>query len=166
MQSSETAPEDNQTARGAGNISRFIKLGAALGILLILGLMAAAVVMALAAADTWGPVIRIVRDVMLLILLLESALLIAALAILMLQLAGFFVMLRAEIKPVLENVRETARLGKATATFVNDNAVAPLIQFKSFLAGLLAFLRELMRIRGLLTSDDATSETLDEADAP
>ncbi len=163
---SEPAPEQSQTARSAGNIGRIIKLGAAIGILLILGLLAAAVATALTAAETWVPIIRIFRDVMLLILLLESVLLIAALAILLLQVAGFFVMLRAEIKPILESARETARLGRATATFMNDNAVDPLIQLKSFLAGLLAFLRELLRIRGLLTTDETNGEALDEADAP
>lgn len=163
---SEPALEQSQTARGAGNIGRIIKLGAAIGILLILGLLAAAVAAALTAADTWAPIIRIFRDVMLLLLLLESVLLIAALAILLLQVAGFFVMLRAEIKPILESVRETARLGKATATFMNDNAVDPLIQLKSFLAGLLAFLRELLRIRGLVTPDEDNGEAPDEADAP
>ena len=49
---------------------------------------------------------------------------------------------------------------------MNDNAVDPLIQLKSFLAGLLAFLRELLRIRGLVTPDEDNGEALDEADAP
>lgn len=163
---SEPASEPSQTARGAGKFGRIIKLCAAIGILLILGLLAAAVAAAVTAADTWAPIIRVFRDIMLLILLLESVLLIAALAILLLQVAGFFVMLRAEIKPILESARETARLGKATATFMNDNAVDPLIQLKSFLAGLLAFLRELLRIRDLVAADESNSEDLDEADAP
>ncbi len=163
---SEPAPEPSQTVRRAGNIGRIIKLGAAIGILLILGLFAAAVAAAVTGADTWAPIIRLFRDVMLLVLLMESVLLIAALAILLLQVAGFFVMLRAEIQPILNSARETAQLGKATATFMNDNAVDPLIQLKSFLAGLLAFLRELLRIRDLVTPGDANSEDPDEADAP
>ena len=163
---SEPAPEAAQSAGGAGKIGRIIKLGAGFGILLILGLLLAALFAALTAADTWQPIIRIFRDVMLLILLLESVLLIAALAILLLQVAGFFGMLRAEIKPILASARETARLGKATATFMNDNAVDPLIQLKSFLAGLLAFLRELLRIRALTTPSEDNSEAADDADAP
>ncbi|MCY3581738.1 MAG: hypothetical protein OXG92_07460 [Chloroflexi bacterium] len=163
---SEAAPEQQtQPTGGSGNIGRMIKLAAVLGILLILGLLVAALVAALTAADTWMPVIRIFRDVILIILLLESVLLIAAFAILLLQVAGFFIMLRAEIAPILANARETARLGKATATFMNDNAVDPLIQLKSFLAGLLAFLRELLRIRSLMSPDQDPGEAADEADA-
>ena len=150
---SESAPDQEQPAR-RGSIGRVIKLCAALLILLILGLFVAALVAALTAADTWAPVIRIFRDIVLLILLLESALLVAALTILLLQAAGFLLMLREEIKPILDHARETARLGKATASFMNANAVDPLIQLKSFLAGLLAFLRELIRLRGLVSSAD------------
>ena len=162
---SESAPNETKTARG-GKVGRVIKLVAALGILLILGLLAASVVAAVVAPDTWAPVIRVVRDALLIALLLESALLVAAFAILLLQVAGFFVMLRAEVKPILDSARETARLGKATAIFVNDNALDPVIQIKSFLAGLLAFVRELLRIRELVSSDDARVEISDEADTP
>ena len=162
---SDSTPNESQTARG-GKVGRVIKLAAALGILLILGLLAASIVAAVVAPDTWAPVIRIVRDALLIVLLLESALLVAAFAILLLQVAGFFFMLRAEVKPILDSARETARLGKATATFMNDNAIDPVIQIKSFLAGLLAFIRELLRIRELVSSDDARVEISDETDTP
>ena len=105
------------------------------------------------------------RDVFLLILILEIVLVIAALAILMLQAAGFLIMLKTEVKPVLDNARETTRLSKATAQFINSNAVDPLIQIKSFLTGLLAFLRELIRIHNLVTVDEARGEKTDEPQA-
>ncbi len=170
---SEPAPDQDQPT-SSGKIRRIIKLCAALVILLILGLLVAALTAALTAADTWTPVMRIFRDVFLLILLLESVLLIAALTILLLQAAGFLIMLRAEIKPILDGARETTRLGKATASFMNANAVDPLIQLKSFLAGLLAFLRELIHLRALVTGENDESdedisesdETNDETDAP
>ena len=149
---SEPAPDQQETQR-RGRGRRIIKLGAALLILLVLGLLVAALLAAVTAADVWAPVVRVLRDILLLILLLESVLLVAALTILLLQAAGFLVMLRAEVKPILDSARDTARLGKATASFMNANAVDPLIQLKSFLAGLLAFLRELIRLRGLVTSD-------------
>ena len=143
-------------------ITRLIKLSAVLGILIILILFGAALAAALTAAETWAPVIRIFRDVFLLILILESVLVIAALAILMLQAAGFFIMLKTEVKPIIDNARETTRLSKATAQFINSNAVDPIIQIKSFLSGLLAFLRELIRIRNLVATDGPISERKDE----
>ena len=146
----------------APKITRLIKLSAILGILLILILLGAALVAALTAPETWAPLIRIFRDVFLLILILESILVIAALAILMLQAASFLIMLKTEVKPILDNARETTRLSKATAQFINSNAVDPLIQIKSFLSGFLAFLRELIRIRNLVTSEEPITEPKDE----
>ncbi len=143
-------------------ITRLIKLSAILGILLILILLGAALAAALTAPETWAPLIRIFRDVFLLILILESVLVIAAIAILMLQTAGFLIMLKTEVKPILDNARETTRLSKATAQFINSNAVDPLIQIKSFLSGLLAFLRELIRIRNLVDPEEPLTEQQDE----
>ena len=141
-------------------ITRLIKFTSIAGILLILLLLIAALAAALTAAETWAPFVQIFRDVFLLLLLLESVLVIAALAILLLQAAGFLIMLRSEVKPILDNARETTRLSKATAQFVNNNALDPLIQIKSFLAGLLAFLRELIRLRAVVAADkDEKRET-------
>lgn len=153
-------------ASGGVKIARVIKIAGILGILLILLLLLAALAAALTAAEAWAPVIQIFRDIFLLILLLESVLLIAAICILLLQAAAFLIMLRAELKPILENARETARLSRATAQFVNSNAVDPLIQIKSFLAGLLAFLRELIRLRAAISEDqdEAARSDAHEAD--
>ena len=156
-------PAADATGASSGSkISRFTIAAAILGILTILTLIVAALAAALTAAETWAPVIEIIRDVFLLILLMESILVIAALAILLLQAAGFLIMLKTEVKPILDNARETTRVSKATAQFINSNAVDPLIQIKSFLSGLLAFLRELIRIRSLVTSDEPRPDQSDE----
>lgn len=160
--SGNSAAQGGPRRSSGPSITRLIKVAAISGILAILLLLIAALAAALTAAETWAPFLRIFRDVFLLILLLESVLIIAALAILMLQAAGFLIMLRSEIKPILDNARETTRLSRATAQFINSNAVDPLIQIKSFLAGLLAFLRELIRIRGLVIAEDSPAEETDE----
>ena len=169
-------PENEVSPRGpaAGNtvaasgpkIARFIKTAAVVGILIILILLVASLAAALTAAETWAPLFQILRDVLLMILLMESILVIAALAILMLQAAGFLIMLKTEVKPILDNARETTRLSKATAQFINSNAVDPLIQIRSFLSGLLAFLRELIRIRNLVASEEPRVEQYDERQTP
>ena len=158
---SGTASGAVRESSGRG-ITRLIKISAILGILLILILLGAGLAAALTAAETWAPFIQIFRDIFVLILILESVVLIAALAILMLQTAGFLIMLKTEIKPILDNARETTRLSKATAQFINTNAVDPLIQIKSFFSGLLAFLRELIRIRGLVAAEESNAEQSDE----
>lgn len=129
-------------------------------------LLGAALTAALTAPATWAPLIQIFRDVLLIILILESILVIAALAILMLQAAGFLIMLKTEVKPILNNARETTRLSKATAQFINSNAVDPLIQIRSFLSGLLAFLREMIRIRNLVASEEPRADQYDEPQTP
>ena len=159
----DTASQQRQSASGA-SITRLIKLTAIFGIVLILLLLIAALAAALTAAETWAPFVRVFRDLFLLLLLLESVLVIAALAILMLQAAGFLIMLRSEIKPILDNARETTRLSKATAQFVNANAIDPIIQIKSFLAGLLAFLRELIRLRAIVVNQESQDEDTHETE--
>ena len=154
-----------ESPSSGGGIRRLIKVSAIIGILLILLLLAAALAAALTAAETWAPFVRVFRDLFLLIILLESVLVIAALAILMLQAAGFLIMLKTEIKPILDNARETTRMSKATAQFINSNAVDPLIQIKSFLSGLLAFLRELIRIGSLVTPEEKSADPGDEPQA-
>lgn len=143
-------------------VTRLIKILAILGILFILILFAVALAVALIDAESWAPLIRIFRDVFLLILLMEFMLIVTAFAILMLQAAGFLIMLKTEVQPILNNARETTRLSRATAQFINSNAVDPLIQIKSFLSGLLAFLRELIRIRALVTTKESIPEHQDE----
>lgn len=130
-----------------------VKLLAVTGIAIILGLLVFALVIALTAAEAWQPVIQIFRDIFVLALVLEFILVMLALAILMLQAAALMITLKTEIKPILDHARETAKATQTTARFVSMNAVDPLMQIKSFLAGLLAFLREIIRIRSLVHSD-------------
>ncbi|MCY3976512.1 MAG: hypothetical protein OXG23_00300 [Chloroflexi bacterium] len=167
MPENEVSPGGPASGASSGpKITRFIKAAAVLGILIILILLGAALAAALTAAETWAPLVQIFRDVLLMILLLESILVIAAFAILLLQAAGFLIMLKTEVKPILDNARETTRLSKATAQFINSNAVDPLIQIKSFLSGLLAFLRELIRIRNLAASEESRADHYDEPQTP
>ena len=152
--SASNAPDSSDDGSTPGrSITNIVKLSALVIIILILGLLALGLFVALTAADTWAPLIQIVRDLFIVILVLESVLIVTALAILMLQAAGFIIMLKTEIKPILDNTRETTRMTKATAEFVSQNSADPLIQIKSFIAGLLTFLREVIRIRALLQTE-------------
>jgi len=152
------APPPEDSGSSGRSISLIIKLSAAILILLILALLAFALVAALTAAETWAPFVQIFRDVLIIIVVVESVLIVTAFAILILQAAGFIIMLKTEIKPILDNARETTRLTKATAEFVSQNSIDPLIQIKSFISGLLGFLREIIRIRALLQTDPAEEQ--------
>lgn len=151
-ESHSTFPSESETSSGRSILS-ILKWTALLTVLAILALLGLGLLMAVTAAETWSPLVQIIRDTFIVILVLESVLIATALAILMLQVAGFFIMLKTEIKPILDNARETTRMTKATAEFVSKNSADPLIQIKSFIAGLLTFLREIIRIRALLQTD-------------
>lgn len=147
-----TIPSEPESASGRSVFS-ILKWTALFAVLAILGLLGLGLLIAVTAAETWSPLVQIIRDTFIVILVLESVLIATALAILMLQAASFFIMLKTEIKPILDNARETTRMTKATAAFVSKNSADPLIQIKSFIAGLLTFLREIIRIRALLQTD-------------
>lgn len=155
-------PEESSGSSGS-SISLIVKLSAAILILLILALLAFALVVALTAAETWAPFFQIFRDVLIIIVVVEAVLIVTAFAILILQAAGFIIMLKTEIKPILDNARETTRLTKSTAEFVSQNSVDPLIQIKSFISGLLGFLREIIRIRALLRTEPAEEKDGEDA---
>lgn len=145
--------QNESNSRSGRSITSIVKWTALIVVLLIFGLMALGLWIAITAAETWAPLVQIVRDTLIVILVLESILIATALTILMLQAAGFIIMLKTEIKPSLDNARETTRMTKATAEFVSKNSADPLIQIKSFIVGLLTFLREIIRIRTLLQTE-------------
>lgn len=146
-----TPTEESTTDESSGmSMSRIVKLATGATIATILLLLVVALVAALTAAETWAPVIQIFRDVLMVVFIMQGILVIGATAILILQIARFVVMLQTEIKPILDNARETTNATKATAQFVSKNASDPLIQIKSFFAGLTTFIRELLRIRSVI----------------
>ena len=163
--SSATPLSEGNDGNSGRSLSRIIKLSAIFCLVLIFGLLLFGLVVAVTAAETWAPLVQIMRDIFVVILVLESALIATALAVLLLQISGFIIMLKTEIKPILDNARETTRMTKATAEFVSKHSADPLIQIKSFLSGLLSFLREVIRLRALLHSEPKEQVEIDGGEA-
>ncbi len=145
------------------SISRIATLVSIAVIIVVLLPLIFALVVSVTASETWAPVVQIFRDTFVIICFVESTLVIGATAILVVQIARFFIMLQTEIKPIMDNARETTNTAKATASFVNKNAVDPLIQITAFFAGLKTFIRELLRIRSII-KPKKTSGTNDESE--
>lgn len=145
---------DSEESSGM-SISRMVMLGAGGVIAVILGLVIFALIVSLTAAETWAPVVQIFRDILVVIFIVEGILVVGSIAILILQIARFVVLLQIEIKPILDNARETTRTTKATAQFVSKNSADPIIQIQSFFVGLAAFIRELLRIRRLIKPNES-----------
>jgi hypothetical protein len=57
------------------------------------------------------------------------------LVILVFQLQSLIVLLRDEVKPILDSANQTASTVRGTTTFVSDSVVKPMIGAASFAAG-------------------------------
>lgn len=141
--------EDNNESSGM-SLSRIAMIIIIVIIIVILLPLILALIAALTASETWLPVIQILRNIMEVIFVIEGILVIGAIAILIVQISRFVTMLNVEIKPILDNARETTKATKATAQFVSKNTADPLIRIKAFFAGLTTFIREILRIRRLI----------------
>lgn len=129
------------------NLQRWLVIGAgALGgailLILVIGL-----ILALIDADYWAPRLSSIRDIFIIIVALEFILIIAALTVLILQVARLINLLQSEVKPILDNTKETVNTAKGTAQFVGKNVTSPLIRLSAFWTGFMVFLREWGGIR-------------------
>jgi hypothetical protein len=76
-----------------------------------------------------------VRDVAIIVLALESIIIGVLLALLLWQVRGLARMLQDEVKPILDDARETAGTVKATTKLVSETIVTPAVQASSFVTG-------------------------------
>ena len=156
-------PQTESEESSGRSVTRIVKLAAGAIIGVIVGLFVLALIISLTASETWAPVVQIIRDTVTIVLMVQGILIVGAMAILVLQIARFVNLLQTEIKPILDNARETTKATKATAEFVGKNAVEPIVQFKAFFAGLTAFIRELLKIRNIVRPNKSSKENKDGA---
>jgi hypothetical protein len=118
-------------------------LGGVIVLLFVIGLLFAL----FSDVQATAPRIQIIRDVFIIIMSLEFILIIGALAVLILQVARIVNLLQSEVKPVLENAKETVNSAKGTVEFVGNNVSEPVVKTSAFLAGAGVFIREAGGIR-------------------
>jgi hypothetical protein len=118
-------------------------LGGVIVLLFVIGLLFAL----FSDVQATAPRIQIIRDVFIIIMSLEFILIIGALAILILQVARIVNLLQSEVKPVLDNAKETVNSAKGTVEFVGNNVSEPVVKTSAFLAGAGVFIREAGGIR-------------------
>jgi hypothetical protein len=98
-------------------------------------------------------VVGLLRDAAIVFVAFESLLIGMLLIVLMLQLQSLIVLLRDEIKPMLEAANETMSTVRGTTQFVSHNVVSPVMKWSSTLAGIRRIIRD---ASGLRKSDDET----------
>ncbi len=87
--------------------------------------------------------VEAVRDVMIIILAIQSCVFGIAALVLLVIVVRLVNMLEFEIRPILEKTNETLGTVQGTTTFVGDNVVKPTIRAKSHLAGIRKGLKTL-----------------------
>lgn len=90
------------------------------------------------------------RNLIEIILSMAAILIFIALGVLVVQIARFVNLLRSEIKPLSEDTKNAMKNVRVTTEFIQKHGIAPIIRFQAFLAGVIAFLNEIMRISRLL----------------
>ena len=94
-------------------------------------------------ASTQGAKMEALRDIMIIVLALESCVFGIVLMLLLLMMIRLVNMLEFEIKPILEKTNETLGTVRGTTTFVSDHVVQPVTKATSYMAGLRSGVRTL-----------------------
>jgi len=124
-QATEPSPEEIRK-------QRLILIGVVVGSFVVLAIIVIFVILALNNPATT----TVVRDIMIIVLALEFALIGLALVILLLQLARLINLLQNEIQPILESTNETANTLRGTAVFISENLVEPVVKMNGYVAAL------------------------------
>jgi hypothetical protein len=92
-------------------------------------------------------VVGLLRDAAIVFVAFETLLVGVLLIILMLQVQSLIVLLREEIKPMLESANETLATVRGTTQFVSHNVVSPVMKWSGYLAGLRRVVQEIGGLR-------------------
>lgn len=104
-----------------------------------------------------------IRSLFEIIVSISIILIFIAVGVLILQIARFVNLLRSEVKPITRDTKQAIKNVRVTTEFVQKNAIKPVIETNTFIAGLIAFLREIARVSRLFQRrNKETEETSDE----
>ncbi len=137
-----------ENAQGRWSVQRIAILGAGtLG-----GIIVAIFLIGLAFAlfsdfEATAARVEIIKNTIIIIMTLEGLLIVAALAILIVQIGRLVNLLQNKTKPVLENAQEVVNSAKGTVEFVGENVTEPIVRIGSFMAGARVVVSELGGIR-------------------
>ena len=124
---------------------RLIMYGSIAVLVLILILLVVAIIWAVQPQNQ--EVTRGVRDVAIIFLAFLSIVISAMLVALLYQVTMLTLLVRDEVKPLLESVNETMNTVRGTTAFMSDNVVQPTIKVASAFSGVRRTLEVLAGIR-------------------
>ena len=146
------APQVIEPSPAELRAQRWLRVGLVLAALFLLGLIALLVFLSVDAYQTamagQGPspgevVVAVLRDAAIIFVAFETLLIGLLMIILMVQVQSLVVLLRDEIKPMLESVNETVATVRGTTQFVSHNVVSPVVKWSGYMAGLRRIVQEI-----------------------
>ena len=132
---------------GGPGVTRWVILSLVFLILVIIVALAVAILGGISGSEGVASAFRVLRDFFIIVLALQGILISVALVVLILQITALINLLHSEIRPILDETRQTMATVRGTAQFVSRNVAQPVIRASSALAGARAFLGELIGIR-------------------
>jgi hypothetical protein len=99
-------------------------------------------------------VVSLLRDVAIVFVAFETMIIGILLVVLMLQVQSLVVLLRDEIRPMLDAANETLATVRGTTQFVSHNVVSPVVKWSGYLAGLRRILQQVGGLREDLEQDN------------
>ncbi|MEM7130856.1 MAG: hypothetical protein AAF702_31315 [Chloroflexota bacterium] len=84
-----------------------------------------------------------IRDIAIIIIAIQSILIGILIAVLIWQIWRLVNTLQTEIKPIIEETRETVQTVKGTASFIGSNIVEPVAKTSGYMAGARQTVRQL-----------------------
>jgi hypothetical protein len=141
---------------------RWFIIGASIAGVLLIGLVVLMVFLSITAYQAaragvgpspGGVVVGLLRDAAIVFVAFESLIIGLLLIVLTLQLQSLTVLLRDEIRPMLEAANETMRTVRGTTKFVSHNVVSPVMKWSGYLAGVRRIVGEIGGVRG--NNDDS-----------
>ena len=146
----ETSPAPSPPA-SPWTIQRVATIAAGVLVGVILLIFVIGVLLALLSnVEATAPRVQIIRDVFIIVLAFQGILVIAALAVLIVQIARLINLLQNEVMPILKSTQETINTARGTVEFVGSNITEPVVKLNGFLAALTILIRELFGIRRVL----------------
>ncbi len=91
--------------------------------------------------------VQVIREILTTILLMLSIIIVAALALFILQIIRLISTIRHETKPILDTTRETLVEVKGSVEFVGKHVSEPIIRLTAWSSGLWLLIRDLGGIR-------------------
>lgn len=145
----ENGEEDEGSGRGL-RFWIFAGIGGSIALCLLLALITFGIGVLSGSWKDLASMVTIIRDLLIILMVLQGILIGVALIVMISQFSILLNILQNEINPIVDSTQQTADTVKGTAQFLSKHVSEPVIQITSFVAGVSAFMREILGIRRAL----------------